>query len=131
MSTVTVVEAAESQLKIIPRIINREGRLSNILAVMRFPAGTAEEDIDIGQSLVLYPGDSTVGVEAASQRIVTWYICGTLRVSVFACFNKDDVTALIPEDGSVEMMVIGRFTSGQYFYGFDNVNIISWSWSWW
>jgi parallel beta-helix repeat protein len=130
-ATVTVVEAAESQLKIIPRIINREGRLSKILAVMRFPAGTAEEDIDIGQNLILYPGDSAVGVEASDQKIVTWYRCGTLRVSVFACFNKDEVTALIPEDGTVEMMVIGRFTSGQYFYGFDNVNIISWSWGWW
>jgi parallel beta-helix repeat protein len=130
-STVTVVEAAESCLRIIPRIINREGRLSNILAVIRFPEGTAEEDIDIGQLLVLYPGDSAEGVEATNQRVITWYRWGTLRVAVFACFNKDDVTALIPEDGSVEMMVIGRFTSGQYFYGFDNANIISWSWDWW
>ena len=130
-STVTVVEAAESCLRIIPRIINREGRLNNILAVIRFPAGTAEEDIDIGQNLILYPGDSTVGVEATYQWIVTWYRFGTLHVSVFACFSKDDLVALIPEDGYIEMMAIGRFTDGQYFYGFDNVNIISWTWGWW
>jgi parallel beta-helix repeat protein len=130
-STVTVVEAAESCLRIIPRIINREGRLNNILAVIRFPVGTAEEDIDIGQKLILYPGDSTVGVEATYQWIVSWYRCGTLHVSVFACFSKDDLMALIPEDGYIEMMLIGRFMDGQYFYGFDNANIISWTWGWW
>ena len=127
-STVTVVEAAESNLRIIPSIINREGRLQRILAVIRFPEGTAEEDIDIGQPLVLYPGDSFDGIEATSQRIVTWSRLGTLRISIFASFSKDDVTAGVPEDGPVEMMVIGRFTDGQYFYGIDTARLISWSW---
>ena len=130
-STVTVVEAAESHLRIIPRIINREGRLQRILAVIRFPEGTTEDDIDIGQWLILYPGDSLVGIDAINQRIVTWYRWGTLRVSLFAFFPKDEVTAVIPEDGPVEFMVIGRFTYGQYFYGFDNVRIISWDCPWW
>ncbi|NQT01381.1 MAG: right-handed parallel beta-helix repeat-containing protein, partial [Planctomycetes bacterium] len=127
-SMVTVVEAAEGHLRIIPSIINREGRLEKILAVIRFPEGTTEEDIDINQPLVLYPGDSLDGIEAINQRIVTWYWFGTLRVSVFASFSKDEVTAGVPENGPAEMMVIGRFTSGQYFYGFDNVWIISWDW---
>lgn len=127
-STVTVVEAAESSLRIIPTIINRDGILQNILAVIRFPAGTAKEDIDIGVPLVLYPGDSPIGIEAINQRIVTWYRCGVLRVSVFASFSKDEVTAGIPENGPAELMVIGRFDSGQYFYGFDNVWICSWNW---
>ena len=69
-----------------------------------------------------------MGVEATSQRVVTWCRWGTLRVSVFACFDKDDVTALIPDDGPAEMMVIGRFTNGQYFCGLDDVRIITWSW---
>jgi len=96
--------------------------------VIRFPEGTTEEDIDIDVRLVLYPGDSPYGIEAINQRIVTWYRWGTLRVSLFASFSKDDVTAGVPEDGRLEMMVIGRFVSGQYFYGFDNVWIISWDW---
>jgi hypothetical protein len=127
-STVTVVEAAEASLRLIPRIINREGRLQNILTVVRFPEGTAEEDIDIEQPILLFPGDSLDGVEATSQRIVSWTRNGTLRVSIFATFSKDEVTAEVPEDGQVEMMTIGRFTSGQYFYGFDTARIISWSW---
>jgi len=128
-STVTVVDT-ESHLRIIPSIINREGRLEKILAVIRFPEGTTEEDIDIGQPLILYPGDSLDGIDAINQRIVTWYRWGTLRVSVFASFSKDEVTADVP-DGPVEMMVIGRFddsADGEYFYGFDNVWIISWDW---
>ena len=124
----TVVEAAQSSLRIIPRIINREGRLTRILAVVRFPVGTAKEDIDIGQTILLYPGDSPDGIEAVNQRIVTWYRCGTLRVSVFASFYKDEVTAGVPENGPPELMVIGRFTDGQYFYGLDNVLICSWNW---
>ncbi len=112
-------------------VINRDGRLQRILAVIRFPEGTTEEDIDIGQPLILYPGDSLNGVEAINQRIVTWYRWGTLRVSLFASFSKDEVTAGVPEDGSVELMVIGRFTDGQYFYGFDNVWIIRWDWPCW
>ncbi|MCP4609604.1 MAG: HYR domain-containing protein [Planctomycetes bacterium] len=127
-STVTIVEAAESSLRIIPRIINRDGRLTKILAVIRFPAGTTAEDIDIGQPLILYPGDSPIGIEATTQRIVTWCIWGNTRVSVFASFSKDEVTAGVPDDGPVELMVIGRFESGQYFYGFDNVWICSWNW---
>jgi len=127
-STVTVVEAAESSLRIIPSIINRDGILQKILAVIRFPAGTTEEDIDISQPLILYPADSPNGIEAINQRIVTWYSCGTLRVSVFASFSKDEVTAGVPANGPAELMVIGRFESGQYFYGFDNVWIISWDW---
>ncbi len=73
---------------------------------------------------MLYPGDSPDGIEAINQRIVTWYRCGTLRVSVFARFSKDEVTAGVPENGPAELMVIGRFESGQYFYGFDNVRRI-------
>ncbi len=128
-STVTVVDT-EGHLRIIPSIINREGRLEKILAVIRFPEGTTEEDIDIDQPLILYPGDSLNGIEAINQRIVTWYRWGTLRVSVFASFSKDEVTAGVP-DGPVEMMVIGRFddsADGEYFYGFDTVWIISWDW---
>jgi hypothetical protein len=130
-STVTVVEAEESNLRIIPRRINREGRLQKILAVIRFPAGTAVEDIDIDTPLVLYPGDSPNGIVATSQRIVTWCRWGTTRVAVFGCFSKDEVVAEIPEDGMIEMMVIGRFMDGQYFYGFDDVRIITWQWPPW
>ncbi|MBL7142859.1 MAG: right-handed parallel beta-helix repeat-containing protein [Phycisphaerae bacterium] len=128
-STVRIVDT-EGNLCIIPSIINREGRLQQILAVIRFPEGTTVEDIDIDQPLILYPGDSPHGIEAISQRIVTWYSFGILRVSVFACFSKDEVTADVT-DGPVEIMVIGRFddsADGEYFYGFDNVWIISWNW---
>jgi hypothetical protein len=130
-STVTVVEAAEASLRIIPRIINRDGILQEILAVFRFPEGVTEDDIDIDEPLVLFPGDCLYGIEATRQRIVTWYRQGTLHVSVFAFFSRDEVTAEIPEDGLVEFMVIGRFVSGQYFYGTDTVRIISWDWTWW
>jgi len=127
-STVTVVEAAEAHLRIVPPVINRDGRLPEILAVIRFPDGITEDEIDMDEPLVLFPGDSPYGIEATSQRIVTWCRWGTLSISIFASFSKDGVTAAVSEDGLVEMMVVGRFVSGQYFYGIDTVRIISWNW---
>lgn len=130
-STVTVVEAAEAYLQIVPPIINRDGRLSEILAVVRFPEGITEDDIDMAEPLVLFPGDSFYGIEATYQRIVTWRSWGRVRVSIFSFFPKDDITSAIPEDGLVELMVVGRLVNGQYFYGIDTVRIISWNWKHW
>ena len=129
-STVTVVEAAESHLRIVPPIINREGILRRILAVIRFPEGYTEDDIDMDVPLVLFPGDSPYGIQATSQRIVTWYTWGTLHVSIFGFFPKDEVTAAVP-DGLVEFMVVGRFVDGQYFYGIRTGRIVSWDWKRW
>ena len=130
-STVTVVEAAESHLRIVPRMINREGRLRRILAVIRFPEGYTADDIDMDAPLVLYPGDSPDGIEATHQKVVTWCRWGTTRVSMFGFFPKDEVVDAVPEDGSVEFLVFGRFVDGQYFYGTHTVRIVSWRWKCW
>ena len=95
------------------------------------PEGVTEDEVDTDEPLLLYPGDSPYGIQATRQRIIQRYRRGTLRVSVFASFSKDDVTTGVPEDGQVEMMVIGRFMDEQYFYGLDNVWIISWDWPCW
>ena len=97
------------------------------------PEGVTEGEVDTDEPLLLYPGDSPYGIQATRQRIIQRYRRGTLCVSVFASFSKDEVTADVP-DGPVEMMVIGRFddsADGEYFYGFDNVWIISWHWPCW
>ena len=131
-STVTVVEATEEgRLRIIPPIINREGRLTKILAVIRFPEGTTEDDIDMAEPLVLFAGYSPYDIVSTNQRIVSWCRWGTLRVSIFAFFDKDEIMAAVPEDGPVEFMVIGRFVNGDYFYGTNTVRIVSWDWTWW
>ncbi len=131
-STVTVVEATEEgRLRIIPPIINREGRLTKILTVIRFPEGTTEDDIDMAEPLVLFAGYSPYDIVSTNQRIVSWCRWGTLRVSIFASFSKDEVMAALPDDGPVEFMVVGRFKNDQYFYGIDTVRIVSWVWNWW
>jgi len=35
--------------------------------------------------------------------------------------------AATPDDGNVELTIVGRFISGQYFYGADKIRIISYS----
>lgn len=89
------------------------------------------ESGSVGPRLILYPGDSPYGIDAINQLITQRSRRGSISVSVFASFSKDEVTAGVPEDGRVEMMVIGRFMDGQCFYGLDTVRIISWNWRRW
>jgi len=35
--------------------------------------------------------------------------------------------AATPDDGNVELTTVGRFISGQYFYGTDKIRIIGYS----
>lgn len=127
-STVTVVEAADAELKIIPRIINRDGFLQKVLAALRLPEGVTRDDVDMSAPVLLYPGDSDVGIEACHVWVVQWYWCGQIRTKVFAYFDKDAIMEAVPEDGYVDMAVIGRLVDGQYFYGDCTVKVISWQW---
>jgi hypothetical protein len=127
-ATVTVAEAAEARIRIIPKIINRNGFLHCVLAVIRFPVGVTKEDIDMDEPLMLFPGDSPDYIEATYQWAVSWYRWGRLHVCAYGFFPKDDIMAAVPENGLTDLMVVGRYADGQYYYGIDTVRIISWHW---
>ncbi|MHC4603947.1 MAG: choice-of-anchor Q domain-containing protein [Planctomycetota bacterium] len=114
---ITVVPPMESQLRIAPRVINRHSRQPKILALLRLPEGVTTDQIDSNELLVLYPG----GIEAEIQRVIESRRQGT---SIFAFFDKGELMAAVPDDGSVELQVVGELATGQYFYGTDTVWII-------
>jgi len=124
-STVTVVEPVEACLQIVPQMILRESSLpKEILAVIRLYLST-EDNIDMDEPLMLFPGDSPYYIEATSQRIIFPGRGRRLPTIIYGYFSRDDVMTAISENGLVDFTVFGRFTSGRYFYGIATVRIIS------
>lgn len=120
-------EPLEAQLWVFPSLINRYGRLSKILAMVRLPEGITKDDIDSTQALVLYANGYDVEIEASCQRIVQWCRYGTVRTTIFASFDKAELIEAVP-NGKVELEVVGGLNTGQDFYGIDTVRIVSWYW---
>jgi len=119
---ITVIEPVESQLWIVPRVINRHSSQPKIFTLLRLPEGITSAHIDSNQPLLLY----SAGIEAIRQHIIQSRRGGARQVSIFAFFDKSELMDAIPDNGKVELQVVGRLkNTGQYFYGTDTVKIIS------
>ena len=112
-----VITRPEGELHILPRTISRQGQ--RILAVLRLSEPISGDDIDMYEPLVLYPGI----IEAVEQNLQ--YKPAQSEVRIHAVFDKSELLAAAPGDGDIEVTVIGRFMSGQYFYCTDQVRIIN------
>ena len=93
------------------------------MAVMTLPEGIEEDDIK-DEKFVLYPAESEEGIEASRQYVYSKHG----RVKAIAFFDKAELMNAVPENGWVELNVVGKLESGQYFYGSDAVKIIDWGW---
>ena len=120
-TVITVIEPMESHLRIFPRVVNRSSRQPKILAMLRLPKGVTKEQIDAAQPLRLYPGE----IEPIRQHIRQSDISGALRTSILAFFDKAELMEAVPDNGSVELQVVGQLKTNRYFYGTDTVRIIS------
>jgi len=101
-------------------VINRRSRMKRIIAIVRLPEGVSKHDV-ADEPFVLYAGDSdSDGIEAIWQRVIGW----RRRASVFALFDKTELMDAAPNNGRVELTVVGRLESGQYVYGSDTVRIV-------
>ena len=117
---ITVIEPMEAHLWMFPRVINRYSRESKILALLRLPEGVTRDQIDSSEPLLLYPA----GSEAIRQYVIQYRRHGAQQVSIFAFFDKGELMAAVPDDGRVELQVVGELATGRYFYGTDMVRII-------
>lgn len=102
-------------LEIIPSTIRREGTLSGIMAVLELSEGVVKNDI-ADEPLVLFPGNVK-----ANQQIVIEETDG--RTKIVAVFDKEDVMEAIPVYGKVDVEIVGKFTTGQSFYGQATITI--------
>ncbi len=120
MGAYEAIIRTEVNVRIVPTVINRRGRLPKILAVVRLPEGVSKNEIDLDEPLMLYPG----GIKAMRQYAIQSARPGSQHTTVFASFNKAELVNAVPENGRVELRVFGLFETGQYFYGTDTVTII-------
>jgi hypothetical protein len=101
---------------ITPREIERHGSDKPILGVLGLPRGKRPGDFDATESALLFPG----GAKAVAQTAFTWL---NGRTIVLVKFNRADLMAAVPENGPVELRIVGRLTDGQYFSGVGMVSV--------
>jgi hypothetical protein len=118
---ITAIEPLESHLRMSPKVINRISRLPKISALLHLPEGITKDQIVAEQPLLLYP----LNIEPDHQQIIQSGLSGNQRTSILAFFNKDDLIHAVPDDGRLELNLVGQLKTGQYFYGTDTVKIIS------
>jgi len=121
MGVYEAVATTQCKLIILPRTINRSSRNQTILAVMSLPESIGRDDIDVYGPLVLYPG----AIEAAEQYLLPPARPAQSDLRIHAVFDKAELLGVTPDNADVQITVIGRFISGEYFYDTDTVRIIS------
>jgi hypothetical protein len=117
---ISVVGPVEGRLWFLPRVINWQYGWPFVSAMMKLPASITKEQIDAGYKLLLYPG----GIEAQTQNVVQWGDDSVQQTAILATFDRSAFTDAIKADGIVNLSVVGRFTTGRYFFGRDTVRII-------
>jgi predicted outer membrane repeat protein len=131
---ITVTGPAEASLCITPKVLNRRCFQPKVTAMLRLPKGITKDQIDKNQPLLLYPGE----IEADW----TWigrdydFKCRAWNTTIFASFDKDKLLDAVDANGLVELVVVGRLKTGQYFFGTDYIRVIcpgNWPWRrpWW
>jgi hypothetical protein len=110
----------KADLRVSPKVINRNSKMPKVLALVRLPEGVTRDQIDSNEPLLLYPG----GIEALEQYVIQHRRGEVLHTSIFAFFDKASLMDAASENGRVELQVVGRLKAGRYFYGTDTVEII-------
>lgn len=119
---ITVIGPIEVNLCVTPKILNCRCPLPRIIATLRLPGGITKDQIDTNVPLLLYPGE----IEADWMRIGRLFDFRhrTWNTTIFAAFDKDTLMDAINDYGRVEVMVVGRLKTGQYFFGTDYIMVI-------
>lgn len=98
-----------------PQTIARHGG-KEIVMLTVLPRGMQPKDFDQSEPLLLFPGR----VKPVRQSVLKWLSGDTL---VLGTFKAGDLAAVVPENGRVELRVVGRLANGQFFSGTDFVTI--------
>jgi hypothetical protein len=113
--TITVVAPLLCKLKVSPSIINARSQGQRILTRIQFPNGYSADDVD-DEPLRILPGDI--------KSVSSWSPNNDpAHASLFAFFNRAAANHF--RVGPMELTVVGKFRTGQVFYGQATVEIIS------
>jgi predicted outer membrane repeat protein len=107
----------QGELLVQPNKVNRNARGKKIFAVIRLPEQIVEDDIDMSEPLVLYPG----AIEAMEQNLFQPGGTAQSSVRIRAVFDRVKLLGTMPGNEDVDVTIIGRLISGEYFYGSDTI----------
>jgi len=114
---ITVVPPIEVSMKFTPQGLNLSSRGKLLKAHFTLPEGFSVEDVDVNTPAVIEP----FGVESYKMKVL---LDDEGLVRVEATFRRLDLCNTITGyDENTDVMVIGRLTSGQYFYGTDIIMV--------
>ncbi len=114
---ITVIPPIEVQMKLTPQVLNPRSKGRWLKAHFVLPEGFSVEDVDTDTPAVIAP----FGVESYNIKVL---IDDDGLVRVVATFRRSDLCHSITSyDRNIEVMVIGRFNTGRYFYGTDIIKI--------
>jgi hypothetical protein len=99
-----------------PETISRGSRRGTFIAAIRVPNRRSWKEFDNAEPLLFFPG----GIQASHHRVVPWI---TGHTFVFGTFNKKDFLAAVPQNGRIEVRIVGRLKDGHYFSGTDTVKV--------
>jgi hypothetical protein len=117
---ITVVPSVEATLWMLPRVLNRQSQGRCVIANLRLQEGILPQDIDRNERLLLYPG----GITASRQLVASEQGDNTITAIVLGFFDRDEFAAAVGRGTVAQVTVVGRLTSGRYFYGSDRVRLI-------
>jgi len=120
-TTVTVIEPLQAKLWIMPRVINKKSHGRYIIAWLQLPPLITEDDIEDGYPLTMYPGQ----IEAARKFMFTNLRKGLYRTNILAFFDRRDLIDAAGDDERIWLDVVGKLTTGQYFYAQRRTLIIN------
>jgi predicted outer membrane repeat protein len=114
---ITVIQPLQASLTMFPGTVKR-GSCSQIVYAILNIQNTSLSAIDMTQPVTLYPGN----VQAISPPSA--YMNGDGSVGIITQFDKDQIMSANPSNGTLSVTVIGKFLTGQYYAGTDQITII-------
>ncbi|MHC4737615.1 MAG: S8 family serine peptidase [Planctomycetota bacterium] len=110
----------QARLWLYPQTINRQSRIKNVIAWMHLPEGITKDQIDEDEPLLLYP----CPLEPLNQYIFEHGRTDRKRTYVLACYDTAELLSTVPDNGPVDIQVIGSLNTGQQYYGRGFIKIL-------
>jgi hypothetical protein len=113
---IVVAPAMETAVQLTPRVLNLDSQGKWVKAHFVLPEGYSVEDVDTDTPATIEP----LGIESEYMNV---FINDCNLVEIEIGFDRAAFCGSGINYGPAEIVIVGMFTSGQYFYGIDIIKI--------